>query len=321
MVSLRGIAGGVASVLFGFIAWMGQVTPEQAKSNYAAWFETVTSLTPPDWLASGKADIPIMSVFALAAVSLFVWFVWPRTKTVKGQEFLPLREAVTIAYERLRKEGSIYALASEKMGYAAKGESRPEAIISWFCYLLAPRLPIYGKHLPSRIREQIPASVVNRSGFLNGGNVLSSDDRKEPRYAELEVRRADLERVIEDLLNQRQPDEFIPVKDAVILVNDRLHGTANEKYLLNWTDSYPSEAEKIEFGARMLSHNVDLYGTKPLKTVRERIDTSSIDMTMADWRGEGTQIRKMNTKEVMYDNLAFKRLELEAYIESILRGE
>jgi hypothetical protein len=119
----------------------------------------------------------------------------------ESRGFISFREATTTAYEQLRQAGSIYAIASDKLGYTGNGETRVEAVLSWFAYCIAPKIPVYGKHPPSRLRELIDPKEFSRGGFVDGGNALRYHNESELRYIELEVRRADLERAIEQLKN------------------------------------------------------------------------------------------------------------------------
>ena len=127
----------------------------------------------------------------------------PQVQPEPLDAFIPMREASNIAYEQLRQTKSIYAMASEKLGYAGKDESRADAILSWFSYLITPKIPVYGKHPPSRQRELIDKAEFKRSGFVNGGSAMRYRGEKESRYVDLEVRKTDLERLIEKLKNTR----------------------------------------------------------------------------------------------------------------------
>jgi hypothetical protein len=244
----------------------------------------------------------------------------PSTAT---DDFISLKEAANIAYERLRDARSIYALAAERLGYEGKNETRSDAILSWFAYLIAPKIPVWGKHPPSRLREEIDKAELKRSAIVKGGNGLRYYDEKEPRYIGLEVRKADLERVIEQLQRARadEPlDEFIPVREAVIQVNDALHGTPFAETILGWSEGYSKDDEKIAMAGRVLSHEIALHGVKPLTSIRRPIDINTIEITMAEWTNGGSILRKMNTKEVLYSDLAFKKHDIEAFVQRTLRG-
>jgi uncharacterized membrane protein YhiD involved in acid resistance len=120
--------------------------------------------------------------------------------------------------------------------------------------------------------------------------------------------------------NNPEQDEFVSVKDAITYVNDRFHGTANADWLLAWMDGNPSK-DKIALAANILVHDVMLYGAKEFKSVREPIGTKSLEFMMAEWTEDGSILRKMNTKQILYSQLAFKKKELDAFIKRTLRGE
>lgn len=185
----------------------------------AAWF----GIKSPTVSQVYKALVELGPSLLVAAVTFYLYHLWwnrnaskkaepnplslsPAARQAAGtadEEFIPLREATTIAYEQLRQANSIYALASEKLGYAGKNETRAEAILSWFAYCIAPKIPVYGKHPPSRLREEIDKAEFKRGGFVNGGNALRYHNEKEPKYTELEVCKPDLERVVEQLKSAR----------------------------------------------------------------------------------------------------------------------
>ena len=116
-------------------------------------------------------------------------------------EFVELREACRIAYERLRAAHSIYATAAEKLGHQGKGETREDAILNWLAYSITRKAPIYATHPPSTLKEVVHIDEFNRSGIRFDS--LYYHGEKEPRYINLEIGKDDLERVIEDLKNAR----------------------------------------------------------------------------------------------------------------------
>lgn len=154
----------------------------------AAWF----GIKSPTVSQVYKLLIELGPTLLAAGVAFYLYHLWwnrniskkvqetslgpsPAARHASGigdDEFIPLREATTIAYERLRQANSIYALASEKLGYKENDESRAEAILSWFSYCIAPKIPVYGKHPPSRLREEIDKVEFKRGGFVSGGNAL-----------------------------------------------------------------------------------------------------------------------------------------------------
>src|SRR6266436_3373567 len=71
-------------LLFALLTWAGQVTPDQAQSNYAAWYAFLGS--PPGWLNTPEADFFGKIIFAILMVGSFFWFFWP----IRNLEIPPL---------------------------------------------------------------------------------------------------------------------------------------------------------------------------------------------------------------------------------------
>lgn len=115
--------------------------------------------------------------------------------------------------------------------------------------------------------------------------------------------------------------EFISVENAVTLVNDKLWGTPYAETILGWSKGYSEENDQIAMAGRVLSGVITLYGVKSLTSVRRPIDTSSLEVTMAEWTDRGSILRKMNTKQVLYSELAFKKSDVDEFIERTLRGD
>ncbi|MFN0061314.1 MAG: hypothetical protein ACKVPX_02175 [Myxococcaceae bacterium] len=316
----RLIVGALLSGLLSALAFMGQVGPRDAVSNLSKWV-ALLSITPPDWLKAPSADKWLGWTAGVLFLLFLLAYIRPKRRR-KRPEFIPLREAANIAYERLRDADSIYATASEELGHTGKDESRSEGILSWFAYCIGPKVELYGKHPPSRLKEHIPRDELKRCSFIDGANAMKYYEDREARYTDLEVRADELERVIAQLKDARisdPADEFVPVRDAIVMVNDRLYDTEWGTMFRGWGQD-ENETDRITIGARMLSSEIPLYGKEPLSETRRPIPVESIDVTMADWLKDGDTIRKMNTKAVLYSGLAFKRADLEALIERVRSG-
>jgi hypothetical protein len=135
-----------------------------------------------------RADVRVIDTATTPYIPAF-----PSTST----EQITLREAATIAYERLREFGSIYAAAADKLGGLDKPAA--EGALMWFVYFLQPRIPVYGKHPPSRTLELINTLEFKRGGFENGGNSFHCFGEKEPKFTDLTVNRTDVLNLIESI--------------------------------------------------------------------------------------------------------------------------
>lgn len=112
-------------------------------------------------------------------------------------------------------------------------------------------------------------------------------------------------------------EDFIAPKDAITMVNDRLHGTGHADILLTWMKNAYSEQEKIALAAQMLSGlGVTLYGIAPFKSVREPVDTTR-ELELPKWTDSA--VYKANGEELLYSQLAFKKRDVESFIDRSLR--
>jgi hypothetical protein len=166
------------------------------------------SLTRADWV--------ILTLgFALALTAMFCGIVWaypravaiwrewrPKDQTQSaspntGPQQLSLVEAATQAYEQTK--GTTPAAFAEG---SADPETRNEDIITWYCFYLAERLPIYGNQPPSRVSEKINWAAVGKRmnfRFRNGALRLIETFRDEQYYENLYVDEKDLKGAVEQL--------------------------------------------------------------------------------------------------------------------------
>jgi hypothetical protein len=94
------------------------------------------------------------------------------------ESLVPLKEAATRAYEQTRESLS-----------AGLAEASGDSPITWYCYALWQRIPIYGCYAPSRLLEEIPDAHKNRYSFrMEGDEVVLRQHSGNARYENLRVR-------------------------------------------------------------------------------------------------------------------------------------
>jgi len=112
---------------------------------------------------------------------------------------MSLQEAATVLYEAARKSDHIWSYAADRPGERGlRGDSPSDEVLNWFAQLIANKnVKIYGKHPPSRIREEIQA----KNGLYRNGAtefwVTVLPRATAPAYVGLEVRRSDLRPLIQ----------------------------------------------------------------------------------------------------------------------------
>jgi hypothetical protein len=113
-----------------------------------------------------------------------------------GARYLPLLEAATQAYEQTR--GTLVATFAE----APIGrEDRREGTLTYFCYLLAERLSIYGNWPPSRTREKVDwAALRKRYSFkMRDGALIFQEHYDSGYYENLCVLASELPRALAEI--------------------------------------------------------------------------------------------------------------------------
>ncbi len=167
------------------------------------FFDKVLSMAPkPDWAWAVEYGPP--TVFVLLALWMFLKgrASAPRLSALPAadNEFIPMQEAARVAYEQFRVAKVLYGVAADKLAHPTDGEAQQDATLRWMCHLLAPKVTVYGKHPPSRLRESIDPKEVKRLSFVDGGRALQDHmSRKTANYVDLEVRRTELNAAISAL--------------------------------------------------------------------------------------------------------------------------
>lgn len=119
-----------------------------------------------------------------------VYKTWPSREA--ASEFVSMNEAAALAYEEARKVKSWWALAAERLGgdLDKHAAATPEEILSYMSTLIERKIPIYGVRPPSSFVEKI-------------------EGRNKAGYAHLQVRRTDLEAVLEYIRNSVTTEDRI----------------------------------------------------------------------------------------------------------------
>ncbi len=80
--------------------------------------------------------------------------------------------------------------------------SGSSAVLRWYANALIGKkhdTPIFGKRPPSRIRRLIPRDEFPRCGFRDDARTLIRYSEKEPRFIELEIRKLDFVRRLNEI--------------------------------------------------------------------------------------------------------------------------
>jgi hypothetical protein len=94
------------------------------------------------------------------------------------ESLVPLKEAAMRAYEQTRGHMS-----------AGLAEASGDTPITWYCWALWQRIPIYGCYVPSRLLEEIPDAHKGQYGFrLEGNEPVLQQHSGKARYENLHVR-------------------------------------------------------------------------------------------------------------------------------------
>lgn len=117
-----------------------------------------------------------------------------------GQDFVEMEEATTRMYEQLRKLGSPWIDAADQFAGSGLGKTQEEGVRLYLATALTTLgFPLYGKHLPSRIREPIEPDEFKHGRFSDNGATFIYHGNKTPQYVDVAVRPDDLKHAIEQM--------------------------------------------------------------------------------------------------------------------------
>ena len=120
-------------------------------------------------------------------------------RLLRRSQLMSLQEAATVLYEVARESGHFWSYVDGLGSRGLIGDSPSDEVLNSTAQLIADKnVKIYGKHPPSRIREEITA----KNGFFRNGAtefwVKRMPRTTAPAYVELEVRRSDLRPLIQE---------------------------------------------------------------------------------------------------------------------------
>jgi hypothetical protein len=181
------------------------------------WVEQVHGLAKNshDFLLALQAHLGwVGTALALvAALAAFVWWKWDDLKKRPGvealatwvlrfvrswfTEFIPLKEAAMVFYDRARHHNSVWAPAAEHLGASnLKGPSSEEECLDWTATFICKNISLYGRRPPSKALEEI--TDHKRGIFLGSGNELWLPRSGCATYTNLKVKRGELTKLIDE---------------------------------------------------------------------------------------------------------------------------
>ncbi len=116
-------------------------------------------------------------------------------------EFISMREAATVLYEQGRVADSVWTYAAERLGARTlNGNSSAEEILKYMATHIAGKIQLYGVRPPSRLVEEI--TFDKKSGtFTDDCSGYCVWPSKSPTYAEIKVKKKDLNALAENIKN------------------------------------------------------------------------------------------------------------------------
>jgi hypothetical protein len=117
-----------------------------------------------------------------------------------ADDFVPMQEAATRAYEELREIGSVWAATADSFAGSPLGDTFAEGVLLYFVNaFVTQNITIYGKHSPSRKLEPIDSTEFKSGRFDGHGETFHHHGSKDPKYIDLSVKEGDLARAIEEM--------------------------------------------------------------------------------------------------------------------------
>jgi hypothetical protein len=114
-----------------------------------------------------------------------------------GQEYTPLLQAALFAHDRISDH-------IVDVGRATYAGNDPDRILEWWGYLFAPKLVIFGKRAPSRVRE-VYSDRKHRNDYdlsKEGERIVAKERDGNGLWSDLEVKTRELKRLVRRLRNE-----------------------------------------------------------------------------------------------------------------------
>jgi hypothetical protein len=203
----------------GWQAWWRRI------QNFETWRSILSTWIPQDlwgwvvmaippfvaglasWLAGLKPFTLSIWVLLLIPVGLFAanqLSEWrnrgSRTATLPDAsetKLIPMKDAATRLFSESRVAGTPLANSAEQLS--------PGDVINWVAVNISMRIPaVWGKRHPSVLFERIAKEEVRRLNFKAEGTELWRNFGNSAEFIDVQVRKADLERVIAELVTDRE---------------------------------------------------------------------------------------------------------------------
>jgi hypothetical protein len=151
------------------------------------------------WFLGGAAASLVFSVAALC------WPIASATIRRIGRRYTPLSDATLWAHDQLPN-----SLAD--IGRGTYAGNNPNLMLEWWGYVFAPKLVIFGKRAPSKIRA-VYSDKRHRNDYdlsAEDGGIIAKERGGAGRWIDLEVRTSDLRRVVKNIRKEhgRKEDPF-----------------------------------------------------------------------------------------------------------------
>jgi hypothetical protein len=185
------------------VAAIGAFASWFARGTVESWFfDKVLRLVEPIPTWSWIIEYGPPALFA----ALAAWLLWSSRDAsetpTEDLDFIPMPEATRRAYEALRTAKSVWAGAADRFSGSNLGKTQEEGALLYMATALRTmKVPIYGAHPPSRIRELIDPDEFKRGGFRDYGATFHYHLNKHPEYVDIAVRKKDLAEAIEKMEN------------------------------------------------------------------------------------------------------------------------
>lgn len=123
-----------------------------------------------------------------------------RKSTASCADYMPLHEAAAKLYTECRAANSMWAMAAERMSGEGMNRGSPEDILDYMANVITGKKDIYGKRMPSQIREKISQAELRQCSFVKGAMKLEHIfPGSQAYFTDLEMRSADLDDLIQQM--------------------------------------------------------------------------------------------------------------------------
>ena len=190
-MSVKAIIKVVLFCIGTIMTFVASVSPEEASSNIAAWFNIIGVGDLPSWLSSEQTNTIVLVVGIILLLAVFAWMWFERNKR-KGK-LVPLSNAATRVFEKLNAMGdSAHINGTHQFDI-------PEEKLNYIAEAIAQHVQIYARYPPDTRMVLVKEMHMFAGNFHDSGNTFKLYDNPNIFFQDCAMRESDIKTAIDEL--------------------------------------------------------------------------------------------------------------------------